>query len=1703
MITRKAIVAILVLFAVLAGAISDQHAAHAQGTDNDYVDVGVNLEVPISSINSGYKLQIVVVNNGARTAYDVEVVVSVESPTLSHFLDEPVEKPGTPEISYPPIGSASLESNERSLRWSIPALEGGRRLEYFVGVIHRSVTAPTFDNRRIPHEFLGRVTTSSFESDLHKEDNTSRTWSYRVNEGGAFWQAAGNYSVVVSADDPSPSPGDTVNFTVTTDRAQRDKDRLPAPPIDLEVAIELTGGLSVTGSPTYTSSNGNTVTPSSVSYSNGVFNVGTLLGPTELLSRDPVRNSVTLPVTVASSAVVNEQCLTATLTGNPPPGTGPIDDHITDNVAKLCLGDALAEPLVSGQVDVFTVYPCVGVTDPPCDSTDDVRVRAINPSNGQVLAPGTALLQIDPTKARIYDGHTNNSNVVQSVNDGNTVSWQTAVNRDRPYTDGLSSGLELHYSRAPFAGHESDWRRPTFGFSARDAQGNTPPPGKVFLRSTTSGNEFRRAESPNYEEVPTTLSTTAVTAIKIHYFLEFEKLGTYKIEWHVKVPLNSLNGSEDCLPNTDDPPVNQAFCASETYIFHVGPIAELAVEDGGASQYVAADRSALTVVAVNNGPEEPSGGALVTGLPTDAEVLHVSHGTYNSSTGEWNTGRLRDRDYYRSAGMSEPTLVLGASAGDTASVSIASAENYEVCVGPESNQKDLSHTTKAACEAVSNASWNSTPVYDYKPGNNSATITAARGTGGGAGEPTLATPTVYMPAVGLAWDEVEYLYDLPVKHYETQWSSDGERGWRGLNEDTSTTESVDTEIEAGETRFYRVRVENQAGVHGTWSEPMSAMIEEEVMATAGAPDKPVLTAAPKDPDRREEILVGWTKPVENGSPIVSYTLEVSDSGGDNSWSASGATLDGNATSWLHTGLTGGTRKFYRLLATNLCDSEDLTVECHSLWSDTVSATTDPPGQSGPPTNVQASPDGDSVIDVTWEAPEDDGGTPITRYEVQWSADGTGGWQNAGVTSDGDTLTFKNTGMTFGTTRYYRVASRNSRGLSEWSAPPYASATTLAGVPGQPNLSAVAADANTIDLTWTVPADSGSPIIRYELEWSPDGSTGSWTSLSSPAATETSYSDGNLDPGTERYYRIRAVNSASPGEGSWSVERGAKTPPAVPGAPVLRAELNGENAIDLTWEPPTDDGGADISGYEIHVSTDGSHGSFSRLASLAATDRTYTHSGLQPGDERYYQIRARNSAGLGEFSQTAIAATLTGVPTSPGLTAQSNGSTEIKLNWTEPDDRGSEIQGYQLDESDDGSDWNTLTFSGSASDSEYVHTGLSGGTTKHYRVRAYNGNGDGQWSATRSATTDAGGPDAPTLTLTVASDVQIDLSWTVPADNGSSIRGYLVERSVDGSEPWERLTNNNPATTYSDDSLYRGMTRHYRVAAFNGAGTGPYSDAKSATTTGDPATAPGEPVLLRLSEVSRNQVTIAWDPPDDDGGAPLSGYEYEVASPCEDDPTTLCGFTGEDTASTTNTSARISGITTDGEYDFRVRAVNLVGKGEWSHNIWGATLRPSTGALVQVSPTTITVNEGATVTYTIKLSTAPPHPVEAWVQPRGIDGGYNEIEEAAYAFNSRLLTPNDWTHPDPDEAEFWREFSYTWNQGVRVTFTAPEDSDTDDEVAVMDHFVIPLPYNHYRPCRQDDQMEREQCEQDWEDAWADSPYRQLTGASVMVIVNDND
>ena len=136
------------VFPALICTIFAPNPIHAQGGENDYVDVAVILEPPTvigrptASWPTDLGLNIVVVNHGSRTAYDVEVVVDIVYPEdSSHFESGRVDG-----VMVVPVGSASLENDKHRLSWSMPELGGLQRQELKLNGanIITSGSSPTF-----------------------------------------------------------------------------------------------------------------------------------------------------------------------------------------------------------------------------------------------------------------------------------------------------------------------------------------------------------------------------------------------------------------------------------------------------------------------------------------------------------------------------------------------------------------------------------------------------------------------------------------------------------------------------------------------------------------------------------------------------------------------------------------------------------------------------------------------------------------------------------------------------------------------------------------------------------------------------------------------------------------------------------------------------------------------------------------------------------------------------------------------------------------------------------------------------------------------------------------------------------------------------------------------------------------------------------------------------------------------------------------------------------------------------------------------------------------------------------------------------------------------------------------------------------------------------------------------------------------------
>ena len=94
----------------------------------------------------------------------------------------------------------------------------------------------------------------------------------------------------------------------------------------------------------------------------------------------------------------------------------------------------------------------------------------------------------------------------------------------------------------------------------------------------------------------------------------------------------------------------------------------------------------------------------------------------------------------------------------------------------------------------------------------------------------------------------------------------------------------------------------------------------------------------------------------------------------------------------------------------------------------------------------------------------------------------------------------------------------------------------------------------------------------------------------------------------------------------------------------------------------------------------------------------------------------------------------GAPT--GLGASADGADRIDLSWTAPEDAGGlPVSGYLIEVSEDmGSNWRDVEDDTASTDTTYVHTGLTGGSTYRYRVSANSLAGPGAASDAASATT---------------------------------------------------------------------------------------------------------------------------------------------------------------------------------------------------------------------------------------------------------------------------------------------------------------------------------------------------------------------------------
>ena len=821
--------------------------------------------------------------------------------------------------------------------------------------------------------------------------------------------------------------------------------------------------------------------------------------------------------------------------------------------------------------------------------------------------------------------------------------------------------------------------------------------------------------------------------------------------------------------------------------------------------------------------------------------------------------------------------------------------------------------------------------------------------------------------IDLSWTAPVGNGGAAITGYKIEVSTDGGTDYDDLVADTNQTVTgfIHLGVPPGATRHYRVSAINSAGT-STASDAADATTE-----AAPVPEAPTaLMASPIGPTR---IDLSWAAPTDNGgAAITGYRIEVSTDGGTD-YEDVVADTGGTNRTYSHTGLRGGTTYHYRVSAINSAGTGGASLPAHA----TTAAATAP----GAPTGLMAEPNGPTQIDLRWTAPASDGGAAIAGYRIEVSTDGGNNYRNVVANTNNTATAYPHTGLAGDTAHRYRVSAINSVGEGDRATDD--ATTDAATIPHAPTGLMAEADGPTrILLRWTAPAsDGGAAIAGYQIQVSSDGGNNFTNLVADTGSQATTHSHTGLAASSTRHYRVSAINSVGTSTG-FSRANATTDGATAPGAPTaLTAAAAGPDRIALSWSAPASDGGVPITGYRIVVSTDGN--SFAPLvADTGGTGRTYRHDGL-PGDTtRHYRVSAINSVGMGGASDSADAttaeATVPGKPTD--LMATASGLTQIDLSWTAPArDGGAAIAGYRIEVSTDGISYGDLVPDTGSATPSHMHTGLTGSSTRHYRVSAINAVGTGLASASDDATTGAAtAPGRPTgLTAMADGPTRIVLSWMVPDDNGSPITGYRIEVSTDGGGSYSPLEVNtgNTDPNHTHTGLPGDTTRHYRVSAINEIGTSIPSDHADATTAA--ATVPGKPTALKAMLNGPTQIDLSWMAPASDGGAAITGYRIEVSTDGGSIYRNVAANTGSP-----DTNYEDTGLARGSTRRYRVSAINSAGMGEASDFADAATLTatapgaPTGIAAVTMGPTRIDLSwmapandGGAAITgYRIEVST---------------------------------------------------------------------------------------------------------------------------------------
>ena len=434
----------------------------------------------------------------------------------------------------------------------------------------------------------------------------------------------------------------------------------------------------------------------------------------------------------------------------------------------------------------------------------------------------------------------------------------------------------------------------------------------------------------------------------------------------------------------------------------------------------------------------------------------------------------------------------------------------------------------------------------------------------------------------------------------------------------------------------------------------------------------------------------------------------------------------------------------------------------------------------------------SQAQVSWTAPTNNGGAPVTGYTITPDI-GTTAQTSTTVTGSPVPTTANITGLTNSAAYTFKVAAVNSAGTGT------ASAASAAVTPDDTLFDFNSSPVN-IDT-----GDASSAELGVKFIASSDGSITGLRFFKAPANTGTHV--GTL----------------------WTLS----------GTQLAQATFTGESASGWQYvqfsSPVTISAGTTyVAGY---YAPSGHYSS-----TMNAFNTAFVNSPLQAVSNAVSGNGVFSYGGSTTFPTNSFAATnywvdvlfapatVPGAPGTPTATAQAGAAS---VSWTAP--TGGPVTSYTVTPYIGTTAQPSTTINGAPAATNATVTGLTPGTAYTFKVTASDSAGSGPASAASNAVTPTGAltPSAPQNVSASPATTQALVSWTAPANIGSGpLTGYTITPFIGTTAQLPVQVNNGSATSATVSNLTNGTAYTFTVTASNASGAGPASSATATVTPQD-------------------------------------------------------------------------------------------------------------------------------------------------------------------------------------------------------------------------------------------------------------------------------